>query len=467
METLPDPGSRRAARLALVLSGVLFITVAVLQTLGGKQALAPKPDAAYTLPAPNEGSQLLESRMAMGLFDLLGPESKKSIGEPPGAVVESPPTGENVRAAAIVAYFNGLDAALEHLRQIRVAAALDPDRAMLVEHAERFEHALRGEPLTEVDRASMIQDHGWFARLALAFPSPEGSPERDAVLRPAARLVVLLFAGAIVILGAFVTGLVLLIVFAVKISGKRLQRGFERPAPGGSVYLEVFAAFLVGFLVLQLVVGGVVAQIVSDSNVVWWIGMGAQWLLLGVIAYPMLRRVPPHRVARDLGLNRGKGVLREIGAGVVGYLAGLPLIVAGFGLVLLIQWFIRRGGGEAPTPHNPILDATGSGTAVMVMIVALATVWAPIVEETVFRGALFRHVRSRLPLVPAAIFVGLLFAFMHPYGPAFTPPLIMLGTVFALLREWRGSLIAPMIAHALHNGSIMALMILVTSAGGA
>jgi hypothetical protein len=91
METLPDPGSRRAARLALVLSGVLFITVAVLQTLGGKQALAPKPDAAYTLPAPNEGSQLLESRMAMGLFDLLGPESKKSIGEPPGAVVESPP----------------------------------------------------------------------------------------------------------------------------------------------------------------------------------------------------------------------------------------------------------------------------------------------------------------------------------------------------------------------------------------
>jgi membrane protease YdiL (CAAX protease family) len=34
-----------------------------------------------------------------------------------------------------------------------------------------------------------------------------------------------------------------------------------------------------------------------------------------------------------------------------------------------------------------------------------------------------------------------------------------LGFGFALLREWRGSLIAPMTAHALNNGIVMTFLI--------
>lgn len=464
----PDPGSPRAAKWALLLSFLLFVVVAGLQMLGGRTALAPTEEGAYTLPAPDEGSQLLESRIAMGLHDLLGSQADASIGEPPGAAIENPPTAENLRAAPIIAFLKGREAALEHLRLFRGAAGAHADRAFMVADADRFERALKGDALADTDRDAFLRDHGWFARLALAFPTPEASPEREAALRPAVRLVTIILLGALGAVFALIAGLVLLIVFAVKIGGKRLQRGFVRPAPGGSVYLETFGAFLAGFLAVQIVVGVILAAVVRNQSALWWIGMGTQWLLMGVVAYPLLRGVPLSRLRQDLGLTRGKGVLREMGAGIVGYLAGLPLLLAGFGVVILIQWYVKRQGGAPLTPNNPIMDATSTGdAATMVMIFALATIWAPLVEETIFRGALYRHARSRLTVLPAALLVGLLFAFMHSYGPAFTPPLIVLGTTFALLREWRGTLIAPMTAHALHNGTIMSMLFLVTTAGGA
>jgi membrane protease YdiL (CAAX protease family) len=41
------------------------------------------------------------------------------------------------------------------------------------------------------------------------------------------------------------------------------------------------------------------------------------------------------------------------------------------------------------------------------------------------------------------------------------PALMALGFIFAMLREWRGSLIAPITAHALNNGMVVtALLIL-------
>jgi membrane protease YdiL (CAAX protease family) len=35
--------------------------------------------------------------------------------------------------------------------------------------------------------------------------------------------------------------------------------------------------------------------------------------------------------------------------------------------------------------------------------------------------------------------------------------------VFALIREWRGSLIGPIVAHAVHNGFVITLILLVFS----
>jgi membrane protease YdiL (CAAX protease family) len=58
------------------------------------------------------------------------------------------------------------------------------------------------------------------------------------------------------------------------------------------------------------------------------------------------------------------------------------------------------------------------------------------------------------------IITAILFAFMHDYGPLMVAPLIALGFMFSFMREWRGSIIAPVTAHFMHNFSLMSFMII-------
>ena len=97
------------------------------------------------------------------------------------------------------------------------------------------------------------------------------------------------------------------------------------------------------------------------------------------------------------------------------------------------------------------------------LLASLIVIWAPLVEESVFRGALYRHVRSRwrgLPgLVGSVVVAAGAFAIAHSYVLAGVIMVATLGGWLAMLREWRGSLIAPMTAHALHNGMILVLLL--------
>ena len=87
----------------------------------------------------------------------------------------------------------------------------------------------------------------------------------------------------------------------------------------------------------------------------------------------------------------------------------------------------------------------------------------PIVEESLFRGVLFRHLRGTVGVVLAALGSAFVFGIIHPVPVLLTIPLMALGFNFALMREWRGSLLAPMTAHYLHNATVLTLLISVMS----
>ncbi|MDG1899304.1 MAG: CPBP family intramembrane metalloprotease, partial [Phycisphaerales bacterium] len=98
----------------------------------------------------------------------------------------------------------------------------------------------------------------------------------------------------------------------------------------------------------------------------------------------------------------------------------------------------------------------------------VAAVVAPFLEETVFRGVLYRQLRSATGRwrigwsVALSIFVvSLVFAAIHPQGLVAIPALAAIAVGLGLMREWRGSLIAPMVMHACSNGIVVTLMVLV------
>ena len=80
-----------------------------------------------------------------------------------------------------------------------------------------------------------------------------------------------------------------------------------------------------------------------------------------------------------------------------------------------------------------------------------------------FRGSLFAHLRERWGWWGSALLVSLVFAIIHPQGFAGIPVLASLALVFAAIREWRGSILGCMMAHAMNNTIVLLSVVLMIS----
>ncbi|MFO0926344.1 MAG: CPBP family intramembrane glutamic endopeptidase [Gemmataceae bacterium] len=128
----------------------------------------------------------------------------------------------------------------------------------------------------------------------------------------------------------------------------------------------------------------------------------------------------------------------------------------------------RKTGVTPATPTHPIVGvALTADWRVWLQVFVVAAIVAPVVEETFFRGALYRHLRDATAGLPrwqsvtvAVAASGFVFAVIHPQGWLGVPVLMALAAAFALARDWRGSVVAPILAHAINNGATTFLLLL-------
>lgn len=336
---------------------------------------------------------------------------------------------DRVRVITVRAELQGAEAAHRCIDVMLGEEGLD---GALEQDLELLRRIYDGEAPQEDARARLRERHGWFGRLALAYGQDDG-PERRSLEAGALRTVVGLVALMVLFLAALVTGLVLLVLALVRRREILTHYVAPRPATYDTVWLETVVILLAAVLV------GVLLSDRAGPSIALYL------LLLLVPFWPRLRGVSRKEWREGLGLHRGQGVWSEIGAGLVGYLTGFPIFFVGILLTALLAW-----SSEGSAAH-PAVDQAGEGPLGVIGLLLAATVWAPWVEETVFRGALYRYLRSRTSTFWSALLVGLFFAVVHPQGYVTIPALMSLGAVLAYIRHWRGSIIASMAAHAAHN----------------
>ena len=85
---------------------------------------------------------------------------------------------------------------------------------------------------------------------------------------------------------------------------------------------------------------------------------------------------------------------------------------------------------------------------------------APIVEEIVFRGCVYRFLKSQTTLLPAQILSGCVFSFMHWNLMSFVP-LVIVGVFLARVYEKSGNLMVAIWFHAFFNAFSL-LMLFIT-----
>ena len=107
--------------------------------------------------------------------------------------------------------------------------------------------------------------------------------------------------------------------------------------------------------------------------------------------------------------------------------------------------------GEFENPQAAALTGgEGFTWSNFVLMLLLAGLVAPVVEEVLFRGIFYGWLRARLPLVAAIVVSAAIFAGAHVI-PILLPALFVAGLILAVTYEWSGSLWTTIVIHAIQN----------------
>jgi hypothetical protein len=153
---------------------------------------------------------------------------------------------------------------------------------------------------------------------------------------------------------------------------------------------------------------------------------------------------------RDLGLQTSDlSIVREIGIGFTGYFAILPIFV----MILIFLVLVAHFFAYEPPPHPLVevfLEETKRSPWLVIYSIFLASMIGPVFEEIFFRGFCYPIFKNRWGVGWAMILSSAFFALIHHSQFAFWP-IFVLGLALAFLYEKRGSLLAPIALHILHN----------------
>ncbi|MCP4463335.1 MAG: CPBP family intramembrane metalloprotease [Planctomycetaceae bacterium] len=322
--------------------------------------------------------------------------------------------------------------------------------------------------VSEADRIFLQEKLPWYGELALN-TKISNSEQRKAIFQRAQTSTIMLFSLLALFTGMFLVGVVLFFIYLAKALGGRLKYRVVDDSRYGGVYIETYAIWFSLFLAIS------VAVVASGTK---GLSLGTTTLMmllpLSALIWPILRGVAFTEMLDDLGL-RLRNPFVEIMAGITAYLAMLPVMLIGV-LGSVIVFFLMSLLTPAPTvgefgpngvSHPIVENAFGANPLQTILtIFFIASVLAPLTEEIMFRGVLYRTLRdgsrrsSRMASVAFAAFTSsLIFAAIHPQGLIGIPILTVLACGFCLVRQWRGSLVAPMTMHAIHNGMTMSLLI--------
>ncbi len=418
-----------------------------------------------------------QAKNIIGLEYLTGGEDLDDVIDQIKAQVRTA-TPRQIGAAAALEVFSGAD---EDSRQSALAfidkaiESAEPSSGLLV----AIQRAI-AEPtaLADADWISLKDELGWFGELLAASEGGPDSDRAEEIRATGKQLSKLLLIGVGVVVVAGLVGCVLLFLAIYRASYGKMRTHLEPPTGkvarvmmgAFAIYIGAMAGgnFLLGWLAgrgLEQKISPAIAQGLSLAYLAVPVFFALVWMYAG-------RRSAdcrPGEMRQALGAHRGKGFFTEVFSGVVGYVAMIPVMALGVAttliLVLLIEQFSGSAEGESAEPiSHPIIEWMVDGDPrKMLLAFFLAAVLAPLLEETMFRGAFHGALRRRWRFLAAAFVSGVVFAAVHPQGVLAIPALTAMGFGFAMIREWRGSLIAPMAAHALHNGTLIGVMWLVFS----
>ena len=190
-------------------------------------------------------------------------------------------------------------------------------------------------------------------------------------------------------------------------------------------------------------------QFLFGTNILWY----AAIFLFLYVTLSVLRNQP---FWRSLGWKKLKSNLAAGKANPWAY------FFAGCGLAI----FVFVASSQVHTNDKmPIQEVLKNRSSAM-LLMAMAVLVAPLVEETVFRGYLYPLFAKSFGIIPGILLTGVLFGLMHGAQLGWTwgivGLLILVGIVFTFARAHTGTVLASFLLHLGYNSMIAVATIIGT-----
>ena len=131
------------------------------------------------------------------------------------------------------------------------------------------------------------------------------------------------------------------------------------------------------------------------------------------------------------------------------------LILGTFALLTAIDQLLRRGiGADAPPDPTGGLSPMESGPWGLILALSSACIAAPVAEEILYRGVLFRSLANRLRVPAATLLSAAVFAIVHFYNAYGLVSVGVFGAACALCFAANGRLVSAIVLHSLYNSAI-------------
>ncbi|MEU9506179.1 CPBP family intramembrane glutamic endopeptidase [Micromonospora sp. NPDC048170] len=214
-------------------------------------------------------------------------------------------------------------------------------------------------------------------------------------------------------------------------------------------YLDMALVLLVGIGLANSAVADFLAQGPTRLGMSEMAASSIAWVLINGTQLAVGLAVVRHRfgaIRRPLMLSRPRsGQVRA----AVGW--GLAKAALTLGLLLVLPAaVVEGGGGEGGHPAGSLL-------AQFTFAFAFGAVASPLYEEVLYRGVFYQGLAARMPAAAAILLSAGFFAVVHLPRVFNTVSALFAGLLFAWLLHRHRNLWVPILAHAVSNGTLVAL----------
>jgi membrane protease YdiL (CAAX protease family) len=218
----------------------------------------------------------------------------------------------------------------------------------------------------------------------------------------------------------------------------------------------LFAAYVAAMILANIVALGYKGNDPTPGNelLVFGVGIFTAHIVTLVVVHIFLQQ---HRIGWNeaFGFNEPRlGRTLFLGA-----LVSVLILPVGLSLTELSARLLKYFGSE-PAVQQPVQMMKQATSTLQLVVHGLAAViFAPIIEEIIFRGVLYPTVKRYFSPKAALWGVALLFALSHQNVTVILP-LTVLAIFLTFLYETTRNLLAPILAHSLFNAANFVLLLL-------